>query len=106
VITNEEVREYLKTVGKRGFKVLAVIEQLKPFIDLVSSGVGEEILKEDIETHSATMNKIYNDLLTTGEADRGDVIKFQYLHKRIQNTYNKFANYEGSIAQVKAVGKK
>lgn len=102
MISDDEVKKYISTVGKRGFEVLKIITDLRPIIERAETEPGKSILAEDITEHSLTWNKIYDSLISEGTAKQQDVVLLQLLHKRLKRLAIKVDNYEKSVKLVKA----
>ena len=101
-ISDEQMREYLVRTGKGGLKTLGIIEKLRPFVEMMQTDLGSAILKDDVEQHSALINKIYNSLIDTGTADQREVITLQLLHKRLQSVYDRLRVYYEGVQAVKS----
>jgi len=100
-LSDDEMRKYLIQAGKGGLKNLAMIEQLRPFVEMMQTDIGSAILKEDVEAHAELINKIYNSLIDTGTAEQREVITLQLLHRRLQKTYDRLRVYYEGIQKVK-----
>lgn len=101
MITDEETKKYLHTVGKRGFEVLKIITDLRPIIEKAETEPGKSILEEDIVEHSLTWNKIYDALINEGTAKQSDIVLLQLLHKRLKRISLKIDTYDKAVKLVK-----
>ena len=103
MISQDDAREYLTKIGKRGLKTLSVIESLAPFVEAMQTELGAELLKDDIEQHSALINKIYRSLIETGNAEQKDVIELRLRDDRLKKIYDRLKTYSVSVQMVKKV---
>lgn len=105
MISDEEQKNYLAVVGKRGLSTLALIQKLSPIVGALNSELGSQFLKDDIEQHARLINKVYDSLMDKGTADQRDVIELQLLHGRLFNAYRRISKYEESLNEVKTAKK-
>jgi hypothetical protein len=101
MIADTDIKKYLETVGKRGFEVLKIINDLRPVIERAETNLGKEFLLDDINEHSVTWNKIYDSLIADGSAKQNDVVLLQLLHKRLKRLATKIESYEKAVKSVK-----
>ena len=101
-ISHEEARDYLEKVGNRGALTLKVIEALAPYVEAIQSEPGMYFMKADLEAHAKLFNKIYNDIITHGQAEQRDAIHLQILHVRLGETYKKLKEYTDRVGQIKS----
>lgn len=103
MINDTDIKKYLETVGKRGFEVLKIINDLRPVIERAETELGKEFLLDDINEHSLIWNKIYDSLISEGAAKQNDVVLLQLLHKRLKRLSTKIESYEKAVKSIKDV---
>ena len=103
MIDADDARNYLAKVGKRGLRTLSTIESLAPFVEAMQSDLGAELLKDDIEQHSILINKIYDGLINTGEAEQKDVIELRLRDARLKKIYDRLKTYDVGVNLVKKI---
>jgi hypothetical protein len=97
-LTTEEKRSYVLRIGASGIKSLAVIDQLKSYIDRALEDRG---LEEDIKDHAFIFNKIYEALIKGETVTPLDLAKLQLSLGRIKITYDYIVSYESAVKEVK-----
>lgn len=105
MITDEERFNYLSVVGNRGDKILVLITAMRPFIEAMETEIGKELLADDIVEHARLLNKIFDSLIKDGKAEQSDVILLKLLDSRLKKIYDRLANYNKSVEEVKNVTK-
>jgi hypothetical protein len=105
MIGEQEITKYLSLVGRPGLKTLAIINDLRPFVEAMQSLPGKELLSEDINRHSELINKIYANLIAKGEAEQAEVIELQIINRRLQKIYDKLERYTTAVKGIKEANK-
>ena len=104
-ISHEETAAYLSTVGKRGFKMLELIQVLRPVVEMAQTEPGQTLIREDVMEHAGLLNDIYKSLIEKGTAEQKDVIKLQLLDTRLKRLYDRIKAYSEGVSQVKNANK-
>ena len=100
MISEEERIDYLNIMGKKGLRMLGIIESLRPVVDQIETSPFKEVLNDDIEKHKDLFNKIYKDLITDGKADPMDIVRLQVRHEHIMKVANDLAKYNAAVEHV------
>jgi len=91
-ISSEQLENYLQRGRKRAIDVVAALGQLDKYLDAVSTEVGQELLRDDVEDFERLLGKIAEESATPEEKAEYRVIKrrIQKMASRI-DAYNKYA---------------
>jgi len=101
-MTDDERREYVRNIGKGGIKLLAVLEKLKPIVDLwLNDELGKSLLDEDIRQHVVLMNRVYDSIIQNAEASREDLIALKITYARLKKIGLTINNYESLLEKGK-----
>jgi len=101
-MNDEERREYIKNVGKGGIKLLVIIEKLKPIVDLwLNHEIGKEYLDFEIRQHAELMNRVYDSIMATGEANREDLLSLKITYARLKKIGTMISNYDALVEKGK-----
>ena len=96
----ESVRKPLIDIGKGKLIAQNVIEKLRPFVEEMEKS-GSITLKRKLNQHAVLINKIFNELIATGQAEQSDVIELKVVLKDLQEIYNDLRSWDESVKMLK-----
>mgnify|MGYP001563776288 CR=1 FL=1 len=92
----EDIAGYLSKAGKRGAHTLDILGKYQPFVTAVSSPIGWELLKDDIQRHEELLEKIYNE-----QADVRELAEFRYLKLRLKKISERISIYLDKLKEIR-----
>ena len=92
----EDIAGYLSKTGKRGAHTLDILGKYQPFVTAVSSTIGWELLKDDIQRHEELLEKIYNE-----QAEIQELAEFRYLKLRLRKVSERIAVYLDKLKEIR-----
>ncbi|HLE87584.1 MAG TPA: hypothetical protein VI727_07945 [Candidatus Brocadiaceae bacterium] len=92
----EDIAGFLSKTGKRGAQTLDILGKYHPFVTAVSSTLGWELLKDDIQRHEELLEKIYNE-----QADPQELAEFRYLKLRLRKVSERVTIYLDKMKEIK-----
>ncbi|OHB71864.1 MAG: hypothetical protein A2W23_06345 [Planctomycetes bacterium RBG_16_43_13] len=92
----EDIAGFLSKTGKRGAQTLDILGKYHPFVTAVSSTIGWELLKDDIQRHEELLDKIYNEQSTPQE-----LAEFRYLKVRLRKVSDRITIYLDKLKEIK-----
>ena len=103
-MTSDEVRRSLIDIGQGKIVAQKVIEQLRPFVEELQTS-GSIMLKRKLDQHALLINKIFNEIIETGNAKQQDVIELKVVLKDLKDIYNDLKNYHDATENLKGGSK-
>lgn len=94
-VSLRDVEKHLSEKGKRGAMTLKVLGNLNPFIEALSSEIGQLLLQDDIDRHEELLVKMYNENTTPQE-----LAEFRYLKRRLENISSKISKYNEKVREI------
>jgi hypothetical protein len=92
MISQEDARQRLFDINKGKTAALSVIEELRPIIEELQRN-DSILLRRKLDKHAILINKIFNDLIQTGQADQVNVIELRLVLADLKEIYNDLRNY-------------
>ncbi|OHB71486.1 MAG: hypothetical protein A2W23_03145 [Planctomycetes bacterium RBG_16_43_13] len=92
----EDIAGFLSKSGKRGAQTLDILGKYHPFVTAVSSTIGWELLKDDIQRHGELLEKIYNE-----QSSPQELAEFRYLKLRIKKVSERITIYLDKMKEIR-----
>src|SRR3990167_3659431 len=92
----EDIAGFLSKSGKRVAQTLDILGKYHPFVTAVSSTIGWELLKDDIQRHEELLEKIYNE-----QSNPQELAEFRYLKVRLKKVSDPITIYLYKMKEIK-----
>jgi len=92
----EDIAGFLSKSGKRGAQTLDILGKYHPFVTAVSSTIGWELLKDDIQRHEELLEKIYNE-----QSNPQELAEFRYLKVRLKKVSDRITIYLDKMKEIR-----